>query len=683
MPKRSFNSVTRNSNNNANSAFEKSPGNALSSVSGNYASGLSMPSSGSGNTSSYRSASPMNNGNASSSSTPIAANVLANANARARANVEAARARANAEAAISSRRLVRARKPPIRFVPGSLPAPQRTLAPQRTPAIRPQNRTQTDNVITNMTGRGEPSSQNTEPVNNSNAVQSAPRNFTAPLSREDIAGVTNDIRNIILGKIKEKYNGVNDAHFNNFFNSVFVPDNEGAATRSSWSNSITLNVVIPEDRLDLVVDYLACQFADTYHDARGAVAVYSGPGGIYDVDHYMKNLFDSWIEDLEVAPRIKNPSARARFLGNFHTIDMLPALKTMRSEISDFKNIVRKGQKKVRRGNLISEFKKIISENVYTRSLAMPTGGGWERKFLYGRDLSEKTGVLGFIKNKFSGRFRERKYCIQSSARRPVNNVRNNAGIVIDMTQQAHGGARRVYGEWRTQKIMHISSLDDAGQGLLGENDWMKSIINQYVSMTGLDPNLASGCGTAGQRHVIDFKPFTFRMSYKTGGMEIPIIDVRMEIDKPNIRNALVRKTTPLTKVTINGISGLNMTSKSGSFGINNATMKKMALGRADRWHLQLMQKYIGDFMPIVYSFQRDVYYTTGDNMAMVQYLNMARLFKTEGVKTTTYKYIHGERNPAYVKRFTTSDVKFRMIAEDGKEGLIRLFLSPGLYSTS
>jgi hypothetical protein len=175
-------------------------------------------------------------------------------------------------------------------------------------------------------------------------------------------------------------------------------------------------------------------------------------------------------------------------------------------------------------------------------------------------------------------------------------------------------------------------------------------------------------------------------MSYETGGMKIPIIDVRMEIDKPNIRNALVRKNIPLTKVTINGISGLNMTSKSGSFGTNNAIMKKMANGRSDWWHLQLMQKYIGDFMPIVYSFQRDVYYTTGDNMAIVQYLNMARLFKTRDVNTRSYKYITGQTASQNIrhrladsKKWNTSDVKFKMIAEDGKEGLIRLFLSHNL----
>jgi hypothetical protein len=539
---------------------------------------------------------------------------------------------------------------------------------------------------TRMTGREDPTSIVSPSANNSNVAQSAPTNFTRPLVRADIENITDSIRAIILGKIKEKYNGVNDDHFNNFFKSIFVPNAEGATTRASWSNSIILDVVIPENRLDLVIDYLTCQFADTYHDARGVVTVYSGPGGIYDADHYVRNLFDSWIQDLETARKMKNSS---NFLGNFHTIDMLPALKNMRSRISDFTNVVKRGTKKQRRGNADSIFKKILAENAYltrnTRKGQMPAGGGWERKFLYGADPAEKTGVLGLIKNEFSKNFIERKYCIQSSVRRPVNNVNSTSGIIIDMTQQAHGGARRIYGEWRAQKIMHISSLDDAGQGLLGENDWIKSIVNQYVSMTGLDPNLANGCGTA-ERHLIDFKPFTFRMSYEIGDMKIPIIDVRMEIDKPNIRNALVRKNIPLTKVTINGISGLNMTSKSGSFGTNNAIMKKMANGRSDWWHLQLMQKYIGDFMPIVYSFQRDVYYTTGDNMAIVQYLNMARLLKTENVITRSYKYIAGQTATRNVrhrladsKEWVTSDVKFKMIAEDGKEGLIRLFLSHNL----
>jgi hypothetical protein len=370
---------------------------------------------------------------------------------------------------------------------------------------------------------------------------------------------------------------------------------------------------------------------------------------------------------------------------------MLPALENMRSKISDFTNVVKRGTKK-QKGNAYSIFKKILAENAYltrnARKGQMPAAPGWERKFLYGADPAEKTGVLGFIKNKFAEKFVERKYCIQSSVRRPVNNVNSTSGIIIDMTQQAHGGARRIYGEWRSKKIMHISSLDDAGQGLLGENDWIKSIVNQYASLTGLDPDLANGCGTV-ERHIVDFKPFTFRMSYETGGMKIPIIDVRMEIDKPNIRNALVRKNTPLTKVTINGISGLNMTSKSGSFKMNNAIMKKMANGRSDWWHLQLMQKYIGDFMPIVYSFQRDVYYTTGDNMAIVQYLNMARLFKTEGVNTRYYKYITGQTASQNIRnrladssQWDTSDVKFKMIAEDGKEGLIRLFLSHNLLKS-
>jgi len=257
------------------------------------------------------------------------------------------------------------------------------------------------------------------------------------------------------------------------------------------------------------------------------------------------------------------------------------------------------------------------------------------------------------------------------------------------MTQQAHGGARRVYGEWRSKKLMHISSIDDAGQGLLGENDWIQSIINQYVAYKHgagvvIDENMVEGCGTQGQQHIMDFKPFVFRMSYQTDLYEypIPFLDVRIEVDADiqRIRNSLVRKNIPLTKVTINGVTDLNMCSKSQAFGVSQNAMRNKCNRRFDAWHLQLMQKYIGDFIPIMYSFVKDVYYTTGDNMAIVQYLNMARLLKTANVTTTIDRFVADSDDPVNMRRFTIHSTKFRVLAEDGKHGLIRAFFSPNLF---
>lgn len=305
----------------------------------------------------------------------------------------------------------------------------------------------------------------------------------------------------------------------------------------------------------------------------------------------------------------------------------------------------------------------------------MPSSS-WERKLLYGKEFSERGGVLGLIKKEFGLRFTEKKYCIHSSIQPAANNVKDGSqGIIIDMTQQAHGGARRVYGEWNGPKILHISSLDDAGQGFLGENDWMSYIFHRFEEETGLNKNFASKCGGGPGKHIIDFKPFSFRMFYEYQGKLIPILSVQIEIDVNVLAYSSLARTQPLCKVSINGVDNLAMCSKSGAYKISNADFQKKCPLRYDWWHLQLMQKYIGDFLPVVYSIARDSYYTTGDNMAIVQYLNMVRTLKTPGVKTRMTKIFNNGRSNIN-NRWGSSDAKFKIFAEDGKEGLLRLFAS-------
>ena len=497
----------------------------------------------------------------------------------------------------------------------------------------------------------------------------------SPLSKVEIQVIKDKIKDIIREKVERIYPGSGEA-FSSFFDSNFIPldynnpfASSSKAQTASWSNAVSMDVVIPQDRLDLVKDYLVCQFADTYHDGKGNVEVYGRnvPRGtrntksVHDAGHYITHLFDSWIKD--AAP--DGPDG-------FHTQDMIEALTYMKNTMSGFTNAGRKrGHESIER----SEFYNLIVNNVYKKYEGRMPSSGWERKFLYGNDENEKGGVLGLIKEEFGkDGFVERKYCIQSSIKNLTTNVQDSHGIVIDMTQQAHGGARRIYGEWNMPKLLHISSLDDAGQSLLLENDWMKSVFHDFVEKMGLNKNLVSGCGGHG-KHIIDFKPFSFRMFYKYNNMNIPILSVQIQVNQEKIES-IKKRGDALCKVSINGMNDLSMSSKSGTFKITNNNMKRMCGGRNDWWHLQLMQKYIGDFLPIVYSFAKDSYYTTGDNMAIVQYLNMARLLKTSGITIQLKKKFNNNRknNTNVLSR---SAIKFKIIAEDGKEGLLRLFISP------
>jgi hypothetical protein len=550
------------------------------------------------------------------------------------------------------------------------------------------------------TGLGAPTN-NAQSINRtvrrSEMLQSIPMTNTgiSSLSKENIENIRILIRDIIEDKVKQEYIRQYPTiveSFRSFFDSKFVADysntnvnafREHTVRRSSWSNYVSMDIVIPSNRLDLVKDYLVCQFADTYHDGNGEVPVYGktasklsvkeqcppkrkrGERGGYvtsikDAGSYIAHLFDSWIGNAK------------RGLG-FHTKEMIPVLEYMKTNLSDFKCVDR--HKAISREEVNSKFDKIIREDVYGRGGEMPSSG-WERKFLYGSN--ENGGALKIIKDQFTTKFQQKKYPIQNSVQNVVNAVKDSHGIVIDMSQQAHGGARRVYGEWKKPKLLHISSLDDAGQGLLGENKWMNSIINQFIYNQRINENLDLGSG----QHKIDFKPFSFRMFYqyinpRSGNkMNIPILSIQIQVDVDAVRNGLVRKNSPLSKVTINGIDGFKICSKTEAYKNNNNTMRKRCANREDSWHLQLMQKYIGDFLPIVYSFAKDSYYTTGDNMAIVQYLNMARLLKDPEVATRIVIFGNDPNVPIKEQVFTPSSAKFKILAEDGGKGFIRLFVS-------
>jgi hypothetical protein len=523
--------------------------------------------------------------------------------------------------------------------------------------------------------QGSQRSNNTRPGQAGNPNGTLNNTALSPLSKVEIQVIKDKIKDIIREKVERIYPGSGEA-FSSFFDSNFIPldyknpfASSSKAQTASWSNAVSMDVVIPQDRLDLVKDYLVCQFADTYHDGKGSVEVYGrnvargtrNTKSVRDAGHYINHLFDSWIKD-----------AKPDGPDGFHTQDMIEALTYMKNTMSGFTNAGRKrGHESIER----SEFYNLIVNNVYKKDEGRMPSSGWERKFLYGNDENEKGGVLGLIKEEFGkDKFVERKYCIQSSIKNLTTNVQDSHGIVIDMTQQAHGGARRIYGEWNMPKLLHISSLDDAGQGLLLENDWMKSVFHDFVEKMGLNKNLVSGCGGHG-KHIIDFKPFSFRMFYKYNNMNIPILSVQIQVNQEKIES-IKKRGDALCKVSINGMNDLSMSSKSGTFKITNNNMKRMSGGRNDWWHLQLMQKYIGDFLPIVYSFAKDSYYTTGDNMAIVQYLNMARLLKTSGITIQLKKkFNNNSKNNTNV--LSQSAIKFKIIAEDGKEGLLRLFISP------
>lgn len=197
---------------------------------------------------------------------------------------------------------------------------------------------------------------------------------------------------------------------------------------------------------------------------------------------------------------------------------------------------------------------------------------------------------------------------------------------------------RYPYNPWEALAFLKV--LVEGNANRYQTIDDIRQLINRHNvgdALLNNNNNKNNSNTLLGKKYLIDVQPFAYSVWFKHDNREICLHDVLLESFKPSCGKRPLSKAyyTSLTinKNKCNTIQSVPLVSKEIVPGLNGPDT-----------YTTLLQKHLGDFIPILYSLVHGYIYGTGDKMAATSYLILHAFLSSP--RTFTYMSMYARNNP-------------------------------------